>query len=302
VVPRRLRDLGADIYHSLYYAMPYRPGVPVVLTSYDVIPLVFPEYFSPHRRHLFRITHTLAVRVADLVIAISEATKRDLVHWFGLDPDKVKVIYPAVGAEFAPSAADEVRSVRGRYGLDEGYFLSVGTNKPHKNLVRLIHAFADYLEKRPLSSTLLALAGPWDPRYPEPKEAVRERGLGERVRFLGPIEDRDLPALYSGARALAFPSEYEGFGLPVLEAMACGAPVVCSNSSSLPEVLGDTGLLVDPADRDGWTAALGRMEDDDRLRREYRERGLARAREFTWERNAELTVQVYRELAGETAR
>jgi alpha-1,3-rhamnosyl/mannosyltransferase len=173
--------------------------------------------------------------------------------------------------------------------------LYLGSNKPHKNLVRLIEAWRIVTSSFQLPASCLIVAGVWDERYPEVKLRAAELGLGDRVIFLGPVAESDLPALYSGATLFAFPSIYEGFGLPVLEAMACGVPVVCSNVSSLPEVAGAAALLVDPLDVDGLAAAIGRVLADGNLRAELRQKGVAQAARFTWEETARRTLAIYRE-------
>jgi alpha-1,3-rhamnosyl/mannosyltransferase len=177
--------------------------------------------------------------------------------------------------------------------------LYFGSNKPHKNVSRLVQAFAQFGIRNQGSGIGLVIAGHWDERYPEAKQAVEQYGLTERVTFIGPVKDDDLPALYGGAELFVFPSEYEGFGLPVLEAMACGAPVVCGNRSSLPEVAGDAALLCDPLDAANIALALNRVMDDAALHLTLQQRALERATQFTWEHTAQLTRDVYkRVLAG----
>jgi glycosyltransferase involved in cell wall biosynthesis len=157
-----------------------------------------------------------------------------------------------------------------------------------------VHAYAALPPKAPL----LLIAGPWDARHPDARQAAQQLGVSERVRFLGIVDDKDLPALYSGALAFVFPSLYEGFGLPALEAMACGAPVACSNASSLPEVVGDAALLFDPSDVRALTEAMQRLIEDAALRQRLSERGLRRAGTFSWQRNASATLSIYRRIAG----
>jgi alpha-1,3-rhamnosyl/mannosyltransferase len=173
----------------------------------------------------------------------------------------------------------------------------VGSNKPHKNLPRLVEAWATMPATVDRQAAALVIAGHWDARYPEARRLAEERGLTGRVRFLGPVAEVDLPALYGGAELLAFPSLYEGFGLPVLEAMASGSPVLCSHSSSLLEVAGDAAILVDPLDVSAIAAGLARALGDPALRRELRLAGLARAAMFSWERTAQLTLDVYRRVS-----
>jgi len=298
VVPRLLRRLGVDLCHSPYYLMPYRPGVPTVLTVYDLIPLHFPQYVSPQARLLFRWATGLALRAADRVIAISQHTAQDLRAAYAIGPSRLTVIPLAAAPTFYPRPAPEVSAVRQKYGLPDRYLLYVGSNKPHKNLLRLVEAWAQYAIRNTHCAphATLVIAGLWDPRYPQPRQRAQALGLDESVIWLGPLPDADLPALYSGAATFVFPSLYEGFGLPVLEAMACGTPVACSNSSSLPEVVGDAARTFDPGDAAAIAAALRDLVSDKTLRTRLRERGLQRAGHFSWTRTARETLDLYRQV------
>ena len=303
VIPRLLRRLGGDLYHSPYVLMPYRPGVPTVVTVYDLIPLLFPQIASSRARLLFRWAMTLALRTASHVIVISQATRRDLLAHFHLPSQRVSVIPLAADAQFHPQRSAQVAKVCQQYALPEDYVLYLGINKPHKNLTRLVEAWHLVVQSRERAGTgstpsQLIIAGAWDEQYPECKQRVRDIGLTDRVRFLGFIPDEDLPALYSGAMLFLFPSLYEGFGLPVLEAMSCGAPVVCSNRSSLPEIVGSAALTFDPLDVVGMAEKIGEALHDGALRKEMVEKGLRQAAQFSWERTAQDTLRVYREVAG----
>lgn len=293
VVPRVLNSLGADVYHCSYYLMPYWTGVPTVLTVYDLIPLLFPRHSSAKARLLFRWLTALALRTAASVVAISHSTRRDLLGVLRVPPQKVTVVPLAAGPGFRPQLAAEVARVRLRYALPVDYVLYLGSNKPHKNLVRLVAAWAQ-LQPQPFP---LVVAGAWDPRHQRPRECAQTLGLDDEIRWLGRVPDSDLPALYTGAIAFVFPSLYEGFGLPVLEAMACGTPVACSNSSSLPEVSGDAAVAFDPtsvrAIADGLAGVLASAD----LRAELRERGLRQATRFSWERAARETIEAYRRVS-----
>jgi glycosyltransferase involved in cell wall biosynthesis len=266
--------------------MPYLPGVPSLVTCYDLIPLVYPEYFTATQRLMYRLAHLLALRTARVILAISQATQSDLVRAFHVDPQRVHVTPLAADATFAPRSAAQIAAARSKYALPEQYVLYLGINKPHKNLPRLVEAWR-------LSNIKLVIAGQWDERYPEARQLAKDLGLEDQIVFAGPIEETDLPALYSGATLFVFPSLYEGFGLPVLEAMACGTPVVCSNTSSLPEVAGDAALLCDPRDATSIAQAVLRAQTDVALREMLRERGLARAAQFTWDNVARQTLAAY---------
>ncbi len=185
-----------------------------------------------------------------------------------------------------------------RFSLPRDYLLYLGSNKPHKNLVRLVEAWRIVVASGVQAADVpLVIAGAWDARYPEARQRVDTLGLADRVLFLGPVADADLPALYAGARAFVFPSLYEGFGLPVLEAMACGAPVICADGSSLPEVAGEAALLVDARDVEALATAIRRVLADADLAGELRRRGVQQAARFSWAQTAQRTLEVYRVLA-----
>ena len=300
-LPRLLRDMGADLYHSAYFLMPYalrraesrapgREGVPTLLTVYDLIPLLFPHQSTLRARFLARWATRLALRAARRVIAISDATRRDFLTHFRLQPEKIQAIPLAADPAFRPQSRETVAAVRARYDLPERYLLYLGSNKPHKNLKRLVEMWA---RLQPQSMPLV-IAGAWDGRYPEARQRAAALSLEGRVRWLGPVPDSDLPALYSGALLFVFPSLYEGFGLPVLEAMACGTPVACSNSSSLPEVAGDAALLVDPMNTEELVTAVRTALENESLRQDMTEKGLKRAQGFSWLQTAQRTLETYR--------
>jgi glycosyltransferase involved in cell wall biosynthesis len=295
-LPRLLREAGDfSLYHSTYYLMPYSMRLPTVLTFYDLIPLQHPETVSRRARTLFRLTMGMALSVSAHVMSISEAARRDLLARFKLPPERVTMTPLAADARFRPQPAEEIARVRDKYGLPEEMVLFVGINKPHKNLVRLIEAFAKLVQQG--SSASLVLAGPWDERYPETMQAIDGLRAKGRVRLLGPVADADLPALYAAATVFVLPSQYEGFGLPVLEAMACGAPVACSNTSSLPEIAGEAAITFDPYSADAISAAIGQLLGDGGLRRQMAQLGMEQAVRFTWEKTAAQTLQVYRAVA-----
>ena len=294
-VPRALLQSVAKspfLYHSPYYLMPYRPGAPTVLTHYDLIPLHFPAHVSARARLFYGVTMRLALRSAQHIVAISEASRSDLLTTFSVAPARVTTTPLAPDPRFRPQPAVAVNALRSRCALPERFALYVGINKPHKNLVTLIDTYAQL----PASSPPLIIAGPWDDRYPEAKQKAAALNLTQRVRFLGLVADADLPTLYAAATFFVFPSRYEGFGLPVLEAMACGTPVACSNLSSLPEIAGNAALLFEPSDVAALSQVLQRLLDDNSLRDDLRARGLVQATRFTWERTAAITLNIYREM------
>lgn len=286
-----------NVFHSPDFVLPPVWRARTVLTVHDLSFLITPETSDPKLREYLARAVPYAVARADHVLADSQSTKRDLVTHLNTDPAWITVVYPGVDPRFRPleeSAADDVRR---RYKLTRPFVLSVGTLQPRKNYPALIRAFAclDDLGFR-TSGVELVVAGGKGWLYEEIFQTVERLGVGDRVRFLGFVCDEDLPALYNAAEVLAMPSLYEGFGLPVLEALACGTPVVTSDVSSLPEVAGDAALLVSPDDVEGLSQALGRLLTDDALRTILRERGLTQARRFTWQQAAETVLDVYQRL------
>lgn len=286
-----------DLLHAPDFTLPpVRRGTRTLLTVHDLSFVRAPEAAAPGLRAYLNRVVPRSVARADHVLADSEATRQDLIDLYGTPPEKISVLYSGVEERFRPvSDVEALRAVRARYGLGKGPFiLSVGTVQPRKNYGRLVEAF-QRLDGHDLT---LAIAGGkgWldDPLYGQ----IEALGLGERVRLLGFVDDADLPALYSAARVFAFPSLYEGFGLPPLEAMACGVPVVASRASSLPEVVGEAGLLVDPLDVEALADALRRALEDEDLRRALISRGLAQARRFSWGESAQRLRGHYTRLLG----
>lgn len=228
------------------------------------------------------------------MIAASESTKKDAVRLCGLDEAKIKVIYHGVSPRFRPAGPEAVSAVRQRYGLPDRFVLSLGTIEPRKNLTSLLEVW------HALSSggvpPKLVIAGSKGWLYAPFFSKLRELGLEDQVLFTGYVPEEDLPAVYSAAELFVYPSLYEGFGFPVLEAMACGAPVITSNTSSLPEVAGQAALLVDPTSLEELSAAIGRVLENQELRNQLRARGLEQAARFSWERTARETLSVYESL------
>jgi glycosyltransferase involved in cell wall biosynthesis len=297
LLPALLRRLGADVYHSPYYWMPFRPGCPTLLTLHDLIPMRCPRDYSAGARLAFALAIRLAVNAARRVISVSRSGAADLQLLLHVAPERVVTIPEASDPIFRPQppGAVAVAEARSRYDLPPDYVLYFGSNKPHKNLVRLVRAYTR-LEPSP-DLPPLVIGGHWDQRFPEAQREAEASGAARRVLFIGPVEQSHLPALYSGARLFVFPSVYEGFGLPPLEALACGVPVACSNASSLPEVVGDAALTFDPLDEAAIGDALAHGLKDPALRADLRARGLARAALFTWTRAAQQTLDAYHSLA-----
>ncbi len=290
-LPPVVRRLGLDLFHSPYYIKPYLLPCPSVVTIYDLIPRLYPQYIPLWARIVFEMAIRVATATARLLISVSQSAKEDLVRLLGLPPSKVWVTPLGVDERFNPVNEKAIFNLRQKHDLPKGYILYLGINKPHKNLVRLVEAFAKVKTGRKL-----VLAGKEDPRYREVHEVVKRLSLQHRVVFLGQVPEDDLPALYSGAALFVFPSLYEGFGLPLLEAMACGVPVVCSSTSSLPEIVGRAAVMVAPLDISQLARALERVLGDGELRAYMREEGLKQAARFSWERTAKETLAAYHQV------
>jgi glycosyltransferase involved in cell wall biosynthesis len=297
-IPIAIKREGVTLFHAPHYVLP--PLVPCrsVVTIHDCIHLMFPQYL-PSRIALgyARTSIALAARRATRVLTVSESSKRDILRFVDTDPDKIDVIYNAFDERFGvePREEDVVR-VRERYQLHDEFVLYAGNVKPHKNLERLIEAF-DRVRKRGLDRLKLVMIGDEISKYAALRRAVHRHQLHKYVRFLGYLPEETLAVMYRLAGVFVFPSLYEGFGLPPLEAMASGTPVVTSNVSSLPEVAAGAAVLVDPYDPDAIADGIERVLTDERLRRSLRTNGLARARQFSWETSVRRVREIYGQVS-----
>lgn len=287
-----------DLFHSPDFVLPPVGRIPTILTVHDLSFLRVPHCFLPEFRQYLETAVARAVRRAQWILADSENTRQDLIELLAVKPERVSVLYPGVEPRFRPvQDALELDRVRVRYGLPHRFILGVGTLQPRKNFDGLIRAFAHLLAARghdpEFDDVYLVIAGDKGWMYEDVLALPQRLGVGERVRFTGFIEDADLPALYTLAKVLAFPSWYEGFGLPVLEAMACGTPVVAADNSSLPEVVGEGGLLVDAADLQAWAEVLARLLTDKDLRARLRAASREQAQHFTWAESARRLLPIY---------
>ena len=303
-IPLKLRRLGAELLHSPHYVRPLLCTIPSVVTIHDCIHLLFPQYL-PNRMswRYARYMMGSAIRHSAVVFTVSEASRADILRFYPwADPDKVVVVPNAIDTELLEDPGEEETArVRERYQLHGRFVLFAGNVKPHKNLERLIQAFALVREQGGHDDLQLLLIGDDVSRYGGLRRAVEATGLRQEVRFFGFVPHRTLAALYRMASVFAFPSLYEGFGLPPLEAMSCGAPVVTSRMSSLPEVVGDAALLVDPYSVEDIANGICQVLDDDRLRRQLIEKGLVRARAFSWDRSVRAIHSGYMKALGRTA-
>jgi len=282
------------LFHATEHLLLSLRSMPTVLTVHDLIFRHLPEHHKRLNRWYLNWSLPLYCRRATRIIAISECTRGDLMTAYGLPADKIVVVHEAADPRFRPQDSDRMDAVRDLYGLPERYVLFVGTIEPRKNLTRLLHAF-ETVHAEGLTDALV-LVGKRGWLYEGFFAELERSPSNEAVILPGYVPDEDLPAVYGGAHVLVFPSLYEGFGLPLLEAMACGTPVACSGTSSLPEVGGEAARYFDPLSEASITEALRSLLSDDALRRDLAERGLARASRFSWDRVADETEAVYRSV------
>jgi glycosyltransferase involved in cell wall biosynthesis len=283
-----------DLFHAAdFFLPPVRPGTRTIVTIHDLSFVREPDSVMPGMQRQLNQQAPRSVARADHVVAVSAATRQDLIELYQTPPKKISVLYHGVTAEFQP-VKDPLRlsAVRQKYGLrDRPFVLSVGTLQPRKNFRRLIEAFAGVDQ-----AYALVIAGSTGWGYQEIFDEIKKLGLEQRVHLPGFVADADLPALYSAATLFIYPSLYEGFGLPLLEAMACGTPVIASNRSALPEVVGQAGLLVDPFDIEAITGALSTVLADEALQQRLSEAGRHQAARFTWDKMAAELVKLYQKV------
>ncbi len=298
LLPRFLRRHAIDLFHSPNYMIPlpafprdHRGRTACVATIHDVIPLVFPDHAPRSRKtRLLPIYRRLMQEIgrrADTIITVSEASRRDIIQQLrlaGAADHKVQVVYNGVSPLFVPPAERPERPTK--------TILYVGRSDPYKNLIALIHAMEIVVNTAP-TPVRLVIAGSPDPRYPEPRECARRLGIDDHITWTGYLPDEQLVRHYQEADLLVHPSRYEGFGLQVIEAMACGTPVICSRGGSLPEVAGNAAILVDPNGAGELADQILRVLADPALADELRRKGLARAKAFSWRATARSTLAVY---------
>jgi glycosyltransferase involved in cell wall biosynthesis len=293
VQPVAARRAGIDLLHALAFAGPLLGPTPQVVTVYDLSFIHYPDVLPASRRLYLRLFTRLSCQRARRIIAISDSTARDVAAQFGIARDKIDVALPGVTDRFHPLPAGDVAAFRQRAGLPERFLLFVGTLEPRKNLPVLLRAYAQ-LPPADRAAVHLVLGGGKGWMYDEIFRTIEQHDLGATVHLPGYLDEADLPLWYNAADALVYPSVFEGFGLPVIEAMACGTPVLVSDSSSLPEAAGDTGFLLPPDGTEAWTEALARVIHDPGWRAEAGAQAQARAAGFTWSNTAAQTVASYR--------
>jgi glycosyltransferase involved in cell wall biosynthesis len=291
---RELRRHPVDLLHVQYTAPPFAP-CPVVTTIHDLAFEHLPETFNRRSWMQMRLTVRQTARRAAHIITVSEYSRADISRTYGIAPERITVTPEAASASFFPVTNEtELKKIRESYGIQERYILSLCSIQPRKNLVRLIEAYSYLRSVRPgVKLPQLVLAGKRGWLDSETFRAAERSALGKEIVFTGYVPERDLAGLYSGAICFVYPSYFEGFGLPIVEAMQCGVPVIAGNRTSIPEIAGDAGLLFDPFDTQALVSALTQVIDDPEFRAELSVKGLQRAQTFDWKTTAQMTLGAY---------
>jgi glycosyltransferase involved in cell wall biosynthesis len=300
-LPFSIRNLKMDLFHGVdHIGLPflYRSKTcHYVVTVHDLITRIYPRSFPIKQRLVQNNLLPLILSKAERIVVDSRSTENDVKKFYPQQAEKVKVIYPGVESQFFPRSQKEVERVLDKYQLDFKYFFFLGTLEPRKNIVRLIEAFIKLKRERNVEHRLV-ISGRKGWLYKEILEKIQQSSFSQDIIFTDFVDDEDLPYLFSGAEMFLYPSLYEGFGLPVLEAMACGTPVIASNLSSLPEITGEAGILVDPLNVEEIALAMERLSGNRKLQEELQKRGLERAKLFSWEKVAQETSELYKEMLG----
>jgi glycosyltransferase involved in cell wall biosynthesis len=292
--PRLIRQAGVDLLHALHYTMPLAYPGRCVVTFHDMTFFLYPQLHTLSKRYFFRLFIHLSARRATALIADSESTRQDAIRLAGVPPHKITTVLLGVTEDFRPEPDPARRqAIRQKYDLPPRFALFVGLMEPRKNLPTLLRAYARIAAQAPDHRLVIVGRKGW--MYTEALRLVESLGLGARVHFTGYVAQEDLPLVYNLADVFVYPSFYEGFGLPVLEAMACGTPVITTNVSSMPEIAGEAGVLLPPGDDRQLAQALLDLLRDPARRRQLSEAGLQRAAAFTWDRTAAETLTVYRQ-------
>jgi glycosyltransferase involved in cell wall biosynthesis len=295
-VPRVLSRFDLVFSPGLYGPVRIPPGVASVMVVHDLTRYLYPHFFqfNPVQKILDRLAYPAMVRRYDHLLAVSQATRQDLMRLFKVDGAKITVAYHGAGGDLKVMERGEAQKTLARtYGLKTPFILFLGTLEPRKNIITLIKAFAELREKIPHDLVLVGQRGwKWEPIF----EEIKKQDIESRVRWVGYVPDQERALFYNGADFLVYPSWYEGFGMPLLEAMQCGCPVIASGVSAMPEVLGAAGLLIDPGHREDLRQAMLRMALEPELREKMKRAGLVQAGKFSWEESARLTLELFKNL------
>ncbi len=293
-----LRRRPVDVLHVQYTAPPFCPA-PIVTTIHDLAFEHLPETFTRRGKAQLRLTVRRTARHAAHILTVSEFSRQDIINTYRLPPDKITVTHNGCEAQFTPQPASdhEAETIKQKFGIARDYLLAVGSLQPRKNLIRLLKAYAMLRTQQSGFQLQLVIVGRQLWLYKEVLREIKQQNFAADVIVTGYASDEDLPALYRSAVALVYPSLFEGFGLPPLEAMACGTPVITSNSSSLPEVVGNAALLVNPYKEADLAQAMWKLTNDATLRVQLRQAGIQQAKQFTWHAAAEKTLAIYRAIA-----
>lgn len=298
--PQACRRLGADVAHVPYFAPPLRPTAPTVVTIHDLIPLILPQYRGPAGVRAYMRLVSMAAHKANLILTDSRASARDIESRLGIPSARIRIIYLAADTIYRPLSPAEREGVLERLGIPRRYILYLGGFDRRKNVPELLQAFAR--AQNSLDEAALVIAGKL-PRQdsdfmPDPKRIAAELGIVDRVHFTGWVNEEDKPALYAGALAFVFPSAYEGFGLPVLEAISCGTPAIVAGGSSLEEIVGQGGLVVPAGDVGALARAMVDIARQPELRQQLSLKAIEHAQSFSWLKTARQTLEAYREALG----
>jgi glycosyltransferase involved in cell wall biosynthesis len=293
-IPRKWILGNVDILHSTTFCAPRDHYGKLILTIYDISFLTFPEcHTEANRRHCLKGTLD-AIRYADCIIAISNHGKQELVKYFDVDPDKIVVTHLAAKGIFVPCGLEEQNRVLEKYGIPRDFIFTVGSYEPRKNIGTLVRAYVNLPENVKNQHPLVIAGGKgW---LNSDIDALIESQASSMIRRIGYVDEQDLPALYSAAAAFVYPSLYEGFGIPILEAMSCGTPVITSNTSSMPEISGNAALFFDPTNVKQLITLLLEVIGNEKLREELSQKGIERAKQFSWEKTARATLKIYEDL------
>lgn len=294
LLPVNIAAQRLDVFHCPIGAVPALSVAPSVVTVHDLAFLKYPDQLPKNRRAWLIAATRLSARRAEKIITVSQATANDLQSWLNVPSDRIQAIPLATSGKVERIGGKSLEIFRMKWNIERPYVLAVGTLEPRKNLPTLLRAFAEIKDD---IDHELVLVGPEGWLTGELKSTLDELHLGDRVRLTGFVSDEELGGWYSGADLFTFPSYYEGFGLPAIEAMQCGAPVLCSDNSAFPEVVGDAGVMIPAESVDAWAESMRDLLGDDARRAELRERGFARAEMFSWDRTARETYDVYKDVA-----